>query len=176
MEKEEVWKDIVNYEGLYKISNLGRVKSLSKYIIRGNSNYYTKEKILINKIDGGGYFFVCLCVNQNRKYFKIHKLVAIAFLEHKPDGTQKIVVDHIDNDKNNNKLNNLQLLSQRENSSKNHKNKTSKYTGVSLTKRNKYRSSLTFKGRSVNLGEYNCETLAFIKYIVFLKKIKNENI
>jgi hypothetical protein len=173
---EEVWKDVPKYEGLYQISNLGRVKSLSKYITRGNSDYYTKEKILINKIDGGGYLFVCFCVNQNRKYFKIHKLVAMAFLNHIPDGTQKIVVDHINNDKNNNTLDNLQLLNQRENSSKNHKNKTSKYTGVSLTLNKKYRASLTYNRKTINLGDYNCETLAYIKYIKFLNKIKNENI
>jgi hypothetical protein len=173
---EEIFRNIPTYEGLYQVSNLGNVKSLSKYIIRGNSNYYTKEKILINKVDGGGYLFVCFCVNQNRKYFKVHKLVAMAFLNHIPDGTQKIVVDHINNDKNNNRLDNLQLLNQRQNSSKNHKNKTSKYVGVSFIRYNKWRASVTYKGKTVNLGEYNCETLAFTKYNNFLNKIKYENI
>lgn len=173
---QEIFKDVPKYEGFYQISNLGRVKSLSKYITRATTNYYTKEKILINKIDGSGYLFVCFCVNQDRKYFKIHKLVAMAFLNHIPDGTQKIVVDHIDNNKLNNRLDNLQLLTQRQNSSKNHKNKTSKYVGVSLVKNNRWRSSVTHKGKSVNLGEYNCETLAFLKYIKFLNKIKYEDI
>lgn len=174
--QKEVFKDIPNYYGLYQISNLGNVKSLSKLIIRKDSNYYTKEKILKHKIDGSGYLFVCLCVNQDRKYLKIHQLVSIVFLNHKPDGTQKIVVDHINNIKTDNRLINLQLISQRENSSKNHKNKTSKYTGVSLVKNNKYRASITYKGKTINLGEYKCETLAFIKYIKFINNIKNENI
>jgi len=169
--QEEIWKSVPNYEDYYQVSNLGRVKSLSRFIFRPQGSYYTKEKILVNKLDGNNYHFVCLCVNDVRKYYKVYTLVAICFLNHKPNGKQDIVIDHIDNNKDNNKLSNLRLITQRENSSKNYKNKTSIYTGVSRTKNNKWRSSIMIKGKTINLGEYKCETLAHFKYLQKLKDI-----
>jgi hypothetical protein len=105
----EEWKDIQGYEGLYQVSNLGRVKS-----------FIRKDKILKQHKDSAGYLSVTLCNNGNRKKITVHKLMAIVFLNHKPQGN-KIVVDHVNNIKNDNRLENLQIISQRLNCSKDKK-------------------------------------------------------
>lgn len=107
---KEIYKDIPNYKGLYQVSNLGKIKSL------GN-NKLKKEKILKNRLSSSGYLHVYLSKNKEGKNFKVHQLIAMAFLNHIPNG-HKIVVDHIDNNPLNNYVENLQLISQRENTSK----------------------------------------------------------
>lgn len=105
----ELWKDIEGYEGLYQISNLGRVKSLPK--LRGRS--ISEEKILRNKINKRGYHQVCLCKDKNtRKYPYVHRLTANAFLEKLNDTFE---VNHIDGDKNNNCVKNLEWSSHKSN-------------------------------------------------------------
>jgi hypothetical protein len=99
--KKEIWKDIPGYVGLYQVSNWGNVKSLK----RG------KEHILKPVIHMKGYYRVRF----NFKNYSIHQLVAMAFLNHKPDGTMKLVVNHIDGDKLNNYVDNLELVSNRYN-------------------------------------------------------------
>lgn len=100
MNKEEIWKAIAGYED-YKISSLGRVKSL------GN-NKLRKEKILKPQKDGDGYLFVHLWRNGKGKMFKIHRLVASAFIPN-PLGFNEI--NHKDEDKINNCVENLEWAS-----------------------------------------------------------------
>lgn len=150
--QKEIWKDIPDYEGIYQISNIGRVKSLK----------FNKEKILKNSVCRG-YYHVILHKNKQKKTYRNHKLVAMVFLGHVPNGLN-IVVDHINNIKNDNRVENLQLITQRENVSKNTKG-TSKYTGVHWDKKSKkWVSSIRIKGRLKNLGSFNCEICAFLKY------------
>ena len=111
----ETWKEIKDYSD-YKISNLGRVKSFK----------FGLENILKPAPDGVGYMMVNLSKRGVAKTFKIHRLVAVAFLGHNPDGTNKIVVDHKDEDRMNNNKNNLRLLTNRANLSR-YKNKSSIY-------------------------------------------------
>ena len=159
----EVWKDIPNYEGLYQVSNLGNVRSLN-YKKTGNI------KKLSCSIDANGRPLVGLW-NINRKTYSVHVLVAVAFLKHKPCG-MKIVVDHINNDRLNNKLYNLQLITQRENSSKDKKKGTSKYTGVFLAKgKNKWRAAITINGKQKHLGCFVNEKDAAQAYKNELKKL-----
>lgn len=94
----EIWKDIEGYEGLYQISNWGRVRSL-KY--KGGS----KERILKPCISGRGYLYVSLCKNHKRKNHYIHRLVGKAFLDN-PDNLNEI--NHKDEDKKNNHANNIE--------------------------------------------------------------------
>ena len=75
---EEIWKDIPNYEGLYQISNLGKIKALAR---ERNNQYSNKEIILKQTDDGKGYLQVILNKNGKRKGFKVHKLVAENFIE-----------------------------------------------------------------------------------------------
>jgi len=165
----EIWKDIIGYEGLYQVSSFGRVKSLGGKII-GNGSIL-KERMLKNRIDTNDYYIVNLCKNSIQKTFKIHKLVAIHFLNHKPDG-MKIVIDHIDNDKRNNHVNNLQLISARLNTSKDRKNGTSKYIGVSWFKKsNKWKAQIQINGKSKHLGLFENELEAHLAYQQKLNEI-----
>lgn len=106
MEKE-IWKDILNFEGEYQISNLGRVKSLPRFKKR------KEEKIL--KISKGkrGYYSIVLWKNQKSKTFTIHRLIACHFI---PNPENKREVNHIDANKLNNNLSNLEWVTPKENS------------------------------------------------------------
>ena len=99
----EEWRDVAGYEGLYQVSNLGRVKRLG---------YSRKEKILKPAKYKDLYFFVILSHNGKRSKNYIHRLVAIAFI---PNPENKREVDHIDGNKTNNYVSNLQWCSHREN-------------------------------------------------------------
>lgn len=105
MEEKEIWKDVVGYEGYYQVSNLGRVKSLSRHCIVGWADFMSKEKILKQSVNNGGYKYVWLHKDGYKKIFKIHRLVAIAFLEnphnyrcinHKDENRQNNVVDNLE--------------------------------------------------------------------------------
>ena len=120
----EIFKDIPNYEGVYKVSNKGRVKR----ILKGGREKFNKLTKLNN-----GYLAVHLSLNNQGKIFQIHQLIAMAFLGHTPCG-HKIVVDHINNNPLDNRLDNLQLITQRENSSKDRRGGSSQYIGVSWSK------------------------------------------
>jgi len=120
----EEWKEIIGFEN-YKISNLGNV-------INSNGRYMTKTW------SDKTYYRVHLRNKGKNKTLSIHQLVAIAFLNHTPNGYDR-VVDHIDNNPKNNNVKNLQIVSVRVNNQKD-KNKlstSSKYFGVHLNKRNK---------------------------------------
>jgi len=167
MEDIEIWKDIKDYEGLYMISSFGNVKSLGgKIINRGAGKMISKERILKKCINDMGYYVLNIYKNSKIKHIKIHKLVATHFLNHKPNG-YKIVIDHIDNNKLNNNVNNLQLISVRENVSKDiDKNKTSsKYIGVHLNKKlNKWKSTIQIHGKLKHLGYFTDEYEAHEAY------------
>ena len=118
----------------------------------------------------GGYYVVGLTVNAKTKTHYVHKLIAMAFLHHKPNG-HKLVVDHIDNDKSNNRLDNLQIITNRENNSKDKKLGSSKYIGVSFCKtRNKWKSAIYIMGKHKSLGYFDNELDAANKYKEAFKK------
>ena len=101
---EEIWKDIPNYEG-YQISNLGRVKSLKR-------TYRIKEKILKTAIIRNGYYIVSLCKNSKVRHYYVHRLVWEAFNGQIPENMQ---VNHINEIKTDNRLENLNLMTPKEN-------------------------------------------------------------
>lgn len=107
----EMWKDIKGYEGLYQVSNLGRVKSLPKRKGKGKG-YLTKEIILKPKIDKYGYEAVCLRRDNANHHATVHRLVATMFCE---NPMLKETVNHIDGNKLNNNFNNLEWCTSREN-------------------------------------------------------------
>lgn len=110
---EEIWKDVKGYEGLYQVSNLGRVKSLNKEIIRKNGVKQTfKGKILSPAISNKGYYLIALSNKGKIKTYSIHKLMARTFIN---DYTDELVVNHINGIKTDNRLENLELVTQREN-------------------------------------------------------------
>jgi hypothetical protein len=96
----EIWRDIIGYEGLYQVSTMGRVKNLKT------------GKILKPVKNKQGYMYVCLSKNGQRKTFKVHRLVAQAFLKPVPG---KDFVNHLDEDKTNNHYSNLEYCTAKEN-------------------------------------------------------------
>ena len=110
---QEVWKDIKGYEGLYQISNLGRVKTLNRICkIHRKATREIKEIILTTKFLPKGYCFIALYKNNKETKFYIHRLVATAFI---PNIDNKPQVNHKDGNKNNNVVSNLEWVTPSEN-------------------------------------------------------------
>ena len=117
-EKFEIWKPVVGYEGLYEVSNFGRVKSLDRWVRHGGKKSdYTlalkKGKMLSPKDNGHGYKSVHLTVSRKTKDFYIHRLVAMAFIPN-PDGLPE--VNHKDENTSNNCVDNLEWCTPKYNS------------------------------------------------------------
>ena len=117
MEKE-IWKDILGYEGSYKISSFGNIFSIK-------SNKIMK----LNDSSSNRYFSIYLRKNQKGKGYSVARLVAKAFI---PNPDNKRIVDHIDGDKKNNHISNLRWATYIENgfNVKNQNIGTSQYKGV----------------------------------------------
>jgi hypothetical protein len=109
--EQEVWKDINGYEGLYQISNLGRVKSLDREKWNGKGFELLKEKIIKPFIDKKSYLGIGLSKNGKKKNYRLHRLIAEHFItnpENKP------TIDHIDRNISNNSLDNLRWATDKE--------------------------------------------------------------
>lgn len=105
MEEKEIWKDVVGYEGLYQVSNLGRVKSLPRRIMCGWADFISKEKIISQANHRQGYKIVCFHRNGKQKTYKVHRLVAEAFI---PNHKKYKCINHKDENKSNNVVSNLE--------------------------------------------------------------------
>lgn len=103
MEKE-IWRDIPDYEGIYQVSNLGRIKSLDRYVKRGKSGFFKEGQIQKLQNNGNGYLYKQLKHEGRHRNFYIHRLVLMVFIGERPDG---MVICHKDGDTTNNNLNNL---------------------------------------------------------------------
>lgn len=107
---EEIWKDIEGYNGRYQVSNLGRVKSI---ITKGRYEYNPpKVSILSGTIARGGYKRVLLTKNGKKTAESVHRLVAKAFI---PNPENKPQINHIDGNKLNNCVDNLEWVTHQEN-------------------------------------------------------------
>ena len=127
---QEEWKDILGFEGRYQISNLGRVKSL------------VSERILKECQSSNGYMRVCLCGADGHKNMSVHRMVADAFISNPNDLPQ---VNHIDENKQNNRVDNLEWVTSKQNI--NH--------GTSLARRS-YHQRYTQSGKKV-VHQYDME-------------------
>ena len=101
----EIWKDIDGYEGLYQVSNKGRIKSL--YSVTNN-----EERIIKQQTNHNGYNTVYLSINGKRRKFVVHRLVAMMFI---PNIENKPCVDHINTIRNDNNVENLRWVTHKEN-------------------------------------------------------------
>lgn len=109
----EEWRDIKGYEGLYQVSNFGRVKTLTKIIHSSKrSDFVVKEKVLSTRPNNRGYIMVGLHKEKHFKLALVHRLVAQAFI---PNPNNLPQVNHLDENKNNNCVNNLEWCTNKEN-------------------------------------------------------------
>lgn len=170
---EEVWKPIEGYEGRYEVSNLGRVKSLSRTII--NTGRILKEKYNCLHLKRGGYHSVLLSKDGIKKTVQLHQLVARAFIENKKNHK---AVNHIDGNKLNNRVDNLEWVSYRENSCHYYNNiDTGTPVGVyKLKKYNKYLAHAHVDGKKVFLGYHQTVEDAYQARVKYFESnnIKNK--
>lgn len=112
--ENEVWKDIIGYEGYYQVSNMGRIKSLARNIYnkKGNFQRFKKETIKALKVNTDGYHAITLSVNCNDKTIGVHRLVAQAFI---PNPENLLEVNHLDCNRKNNNVENLEWCTHQEN-------------------------------------------------------------
>lgn len=140
----ETWKDIADYEGLYKVSSHGKVYSC----ITG--------KILNTRLSSSGYLKVQLYKNNQPKTVYIHRLVASSFLDKK---SENLEVNHIDGNKTNNNIENLEWVTKSENqihAIKNNLRKSSPMLGKTGRKNPKSKPVLQFSMQGKFLAEYAC--------------------
>jgi hypothetical protein len=154
------WKDIPGYENMYQVSNLGQVRSLKRTRkSKGGSTSIVRQRTLKPTLGSNGYLKVCLSHKNKRKTFCIHKLVAITFMNHEPSGHYQ-VIDHVNMNKLDNRLQNLRLVTMVENSS--FDRGTSKYTGVCFAKdRDRWQSYWTRGGIRKTVGYFKTQEEAY---------------
>lgn len=159
----EEFKNIPEYEGLYQVSDLGRVKSLPKFVERLNGVMENRSEKILRQINNGkDYLSVELYNNKkHRKY--VHRLVLLTF-----ETDCKLVVDHKNHIRLDNRFSNLRYLTQRLNTSspKNKPTPSSKYTGVVSTanKFKKWGAYIKINQKSYYLGGYKTEVEASNMY------------
>lgn len=155
---KEVWKPIEGYEGLYEVSNMGRVKSLKCGGVR----------ILKPGFDNHGYLKVGLYKNGSNATKKIHRLVATHYI---PNPSNLPQVNHKKGIKTDNRASELEWVTNRENTSHGKRSRTSRYTGVCWNRfRKKWQAYIGIKNRRKHLGVFSNEKDAAIAYQSALKQ------
>lgn len=155
---QETWKNIEGYDGIYFVSNFGRIKS------SGNGERKRCESILKGVKNKFGYLIVGLSKNGHQSSKYIHRLVAEAFL-----GKSELNVNHKNGIKTDNRIDNLEYVSSRENTIHYHKSKGRKFTGV-IKRGCKYSATAYLNGKNRYLGIFDTELEAHNAY---LKAVKN---
>jgi hypothetical protein len=153
----EIWKDVIGYEGLYVISSYGRVKNLK-------TNLYLNVK---QRPDG--YIRIGLYFKGKQTNFYLARLIYKNFIGIENNDFQ---INHIDKNKLNNNLSNLELISSRENTchrSKFNSKKSSIYNGVSRMKNNSWKSYIYFNSKQITLGIFKTEIEAYSARVQFEK-------
>lgn len=143
----ENWIELMGYNGKYSFSDLGRIKIISKKGVEKITNGYISKT--------NGYYKIGLYSNGKTKTYEVHVLIAFCFLNHKANGL-KLVVDHIDNNKLNNKLDNLQITSQRINTRKDRINKNN-IVGIKKKENNKFEAGIKINGKKIYLGLFKTD-------------------
>ena len=120
--KNEEWRDVVGYEGLYQVSSEGRVKSLERKLSHWRGGERIQKERILKPAVYGGYLSVGLCAGGKRKMLRVHRLVCQAF--HK-NPENKPCVNHIDENKTNNAASNLEWCTTKENNNHGTRNERS---------------------------------------------------
>lgn len=177
MNVKELWEDIPNYEGYYQASSLGRVRSLDRTVIykNGREQFY-KGRITKGSVNNG-YRQTKLRGDGIGRTFMFSQLVAMTFLGHEPNG-HDLVVDHINGDKSDDRVENLRIVTHRANTSTCFRSDrgsfSSEYVGVNWSKKaSKWLALIYHDGVHTHLGCYNTEIEASKAYQLALSKIKD---
>lgn len=169
----EIWKPVKGYEGLYEISNFGRVMSCKK-TWKSNRAIFSKDRSELfygNKSKNKDkHLVVNLCKYGIVRTFTVHELVWIAFgNEPLPKNRRKIHIDHIDENEFNNHIDNLRLLTVRENANRGTQKNRKLPRGVSICPQTKkYQTSIMINGKHIFLGRY---PTAIQAQLVYQKKL-----
>ena len=165
----EIWKDIKGYEGHYQVSNLGRVKSLNREMVRiDGRRKVLNEMVKKTYINKDGYEYIRLSVNKKGKTFRVHQLVAFTFLDIKSE----CVIDHINGIKIDNKVENLRFVTQRTNLEFACNNLNDR--GITYNKKtNKYEARVYTGSKANYLGSSNDKEDLRLLISNFKKKITN---
>ena len=158
--ENEIWKDIPGYEGLYQVSNMGRVKS----------THFTNSRILKLGRHTKGYHQIQLNKDKSFKTYVVHRLVMLAF-----KGESDLFVNHINEIRTDNRLENLEYLTNGDNLREYHKNHGKYMLGVYKLKNNKknpYRAQFQIKGFEKNLGCFPTELEAHQAYMKALEEYR----
>lgn len=108
---EEIWKDVKDFEGLYQVSNFGRVRRLDSYVNSWNGLKNKKGRILKTTVNHYGYCVVDLCKDNKKKQHRVHRLIAETFI---PNPENKPEVDHINTIRTDNRVENLRWVTDKE--------------------------------------------------------------
>lgn len=121
---DEIWKDVIGYEGLYRVSSLGSVKSVTRYVKTVHKGYegsrLIKERVLKPYLGKHGYFILTMRKNGRYKTEEVHRLVALAFI---PNPDDLPCVNHKDENKQNNSVDNLEWCTRAYNNNYGNRNK-----------------------------------------------------
>ena len=164
---KEEWGDIPGYEDQYEVSSTGIVRSKPRLKWGGRGWYNSNGRVLKSHIRNSGYSHVILCKDSKTRCYFIHQLIAMAFWGHTPDGTSGMVVDHIDNNPSNNNIENLQVISHRENC---YKDKDA--PGVYWHNKNqKWCAVFTFRYEKKYIGSFDTKAEAKEAYINMVESL-----
>ncbi len=172
---EEIRKDIEGYEGLYQVSNTGKIKSLARIhkLTNPDREYLTKDRLMSTALTDKGYISVQLTQDKKIKRNFVHRLVAIAFHANPENLPQ---VNHRDKDKTNNNDWNLEWSNNRDNCTHRYqdKSKTVPYTGVTIDNREhmqhkKYKAQIRIGGKQIYLGSHETAELARDAFLDYAK-------
>lgn len=167
----EIWLPALGLEGLYEVSNLGRVRSLPREIMRPNGKRTFVKGSFVGWKDAKGYVVFRVRLDPYKKVqFRVHRLVYASFVGDIPADME---IDHIDRDKQNNRLENLRIADHRENS--NNRNTTLDNIGSYKNKHNSFVSLIYYNGKQYQLGSYKTENEASEIYKKALKSINEDN-
>lgn len=161
----EEWRDVPGYEGIYKVSSMGRIMRCDEY----KNKLKKKDRILKTPDNGDGYCQVTLSNDGKRKQLKVHNIVASAFLTKKEN--KNYVVDHINRDRADNRVENLRYISFQCNllNCERSDKKLSRFNGVYYSKRdNKFRCTVYFC-KLIYLGQFDNEVdaaRAYDRYVI----------
>lgn len=154
---------------------MSSIENFSNYLIYNNGDVYSiKRNIFIKpRFDKDGYKRVSIWNDDKKnKTLKIHQLVAMAYLDFKLDGlsNSKLVIDHIDNNKLNNYLHNLQIITRDQNSRRIKKVRKSGLKPGVYRVGNKFKSFITINKKKLDLGLFNNEIDAYNEYMIYFNK------